>query len=129
MTTPVTSRILRWIPAALWAGAIFAVSSVPGSNIPGHYGTQAHFTEYAILAALVFFALRATRPAATAAIIALAVASAYGVTDEFHQSFVPLRTPDVVDWLVDTAGAAFGVGAALVIDAMVSRRRSRRARP
>ena len=29
----------------------------------------------------------------------------YGISDEFHQSFVPGRTPDVLDWLADTSGA------------------------
>lgn len=42
------------------------------------------------------------------ALAAVAIASLYGVTDEFHQSFVPDRACDPVDWLVDTAGAALG---------------------
>ena len=32
----------------------------------------------------------------------------YGVTDEFHQHFVPMRTPDVADWGMDTIGATTG---------------------
>jgi VanZ family protein len=36
------------------------------------------------------------------------LASAYGITDELHQAFVPLRMPDPMDWLVDTVGAAVG---------------------
>jgi VanZ family protein len=32
-------------------------------------------------------------------------ASLYGITDEFHQRFVPGRTPDVLDWVADTTGA------------------------
>ena len=40
------------------------------------------------------------------ALIGLAIASAYGVTDEFHQSFVAGRTADIHDWYADTAGAA-----------------------
>ena len=41
-------------------------------------------------------------------LLAIVVASAYGVTDEFHQLFVPGRACDPVDWMVDTAGAALG---------------------
>ena len=36
---------------------------------------------------------------------ALAIAVAYGATDEVHQMFVPGRTPDVMDVLADAAGA------------------------
>ena len=39
----------------------------------------------------------------------MAVAALYAVTDEFHQSFVPGRYPDVRDVLVDTAGALVAV--------------------
>jgi len=31
--------------------------------------------------------------------------SFYGITDEWHQSFVPGRDDSVFDWLADTAGA------------------------
>lgn len=36
--------------------------------------------------------------------------SLYGVSDEWHQSFVAGRTPSVLDWLADTLG---GVAAAI----------------
>jgi VanZ family protein len=41
--------------------------------------------------------------------MAVALASAYGITDELHQLFVPGRVSDPVDWLVDTLGAIVGV--------------------
>jgi VanZ family protein len=41
--------------------------------------------------------------------LATSIASLYGISDEFHQSFVPGRTPDVVDWLADTSGALLAV--------------------
>ncbi len=42
----------------------------------------------------------------SALIGAFLVASAYAVTDEWHQSFVEGRTASPIDWAVDTAGAA-----------------------
>lgn len=33
----------------------------------------------------------------------------FGCSDEFHQSFVPSRTPDVLDIIADTSGAVFFV--------------------
>ncbi len=118
---------LRWLPAASWSIVIFALSSVPGSNLPGHWSYEAHFTEYAILGLLVTFAL-ARRPGLAAAMaIALAVCSAYGITDELHQAFVPGRTPDPLDWGMDTLGAAAGaasMGAAVAWRRAKVRRRS-----
>jgi VanZ family protein len=105
------TRISPWIPVILWAGVIFALSSVP--NLGTGLGTWdfvlrklAHTAEYAILGALVF---RATRriPAA------IALASAYAVTDEFHQTFVAGRHGTPVDWLIDTAGVVIGVAIAV----------------
>ena len=44
----------------------------------------------------------------------MALASLYGATDEFHQSFVPGRDSDVLDWVADTLGAALGAASATV---------------
>ncbi len=43
------------------------------------------------------------------ALLAVLIVSAFGVTDEWHQSFVPGRDCDVFDWLADTLGAALAV--------------------
>jgi VanZ family protein len=95
--------------AVAWMAVIFGLSSLPGSAVPGTYGSLAHFIEYAVLGALLLLSLpRAVRPWATLA-TAVAIASFYGITDEFHQSFVPGRVPDVADWAVDTAGALAAV--------------------
>lgn len=107
-----TRRTLRWTAAIAWAAVIFVVSAMPGSNLPGGYSVQAHFLEYAALAALLFGALTLDRPARQALVLAVLIASLYGVSDEWHQSFVPLRTPDPMDWLVDTLGAVVGATAA-----------------
>ena len=36
----------------------------------------------------------------------IAIGAAYGVSDEFHQSFVPLRSVEAMDVVADTIGAA-----------------------
>jgi VanZ family protein len=104
---------------------IFALSSVPGSNVPGRFGPIAHFVEYAVLAVLLFRALERGRSIRSALLMAVALASAYGLTDELHQRFVPLRVSDPVDWLVDTAGAALGVLAYLAVRQLVRARYDR----
>lgn len=105
------SRPLSWIFVGLWAAAIFTVSSIPGTDLPGGYSWQGHLIEYAVLGSLLFLALRHDHPPLRAALLAVAIASAYGVTDEIHQSFVPNRMPDPLDWLTDTAGASVAIGA------------------
>ena len=115
---PVTTRrIALWVPALAWAGVIFLVSSVPGSNLPGRIPSEiGHLGEYFVLGCLLYLALRIDLSAGRALVLAVAIASAYGVTDEFHQRFVVLRTPDVYDWVMDTLGALAGAGMAFVAD-------------
>lgn len=104
------SKRVSWMLVALWAAAIFAVSSIPGTALPGGYSWQGHLVEYAVLGSLLFLALRHDHPPLRAAFLAVAIASAYGVSDEIHQAFVPRRMPDALDWLTDTAGASVAVG-------------------
>lgn len=123
-------RAVRWIAVLSWAAVIFAMSSIPGSGLPaGRYATLAHFLEYALLAALLYTALRLDLSAGRALAIAVIVASAYGFTDEVHQAFVPMRTPDPVDWVVDTLGATAGAGAAWFLERSVSARQKNRETP
>ncbi len=100
------------------------MSALPGSNVPGRFGTLAHFVEYAIFAALLYLALRVDMSRTRAAVLALLIASAYAVTDEFHQSFVPMRTPDPADWAVDTLGALAGVLGMAWLESTLARRRA-----
>ena len=46
--------------------------------------------------------------ALTAFAAAALLGAAYGATDEYHQLFVPLRTGDLHDWMVDVIGASMG---------------------
>ena len=75
----------------------------------------AHLTEYAVLALLLWRALRKS-PAPdvprwqwSAAGLVLALVALYAASDEFHQTFVPSREGCVTDVLLDTAGAAIGL--------------------
>jgi VanZ family protein len=102
------TRWVAWAAVAAWAGVIFAGSSVPGSRLPGGYSVYGHLGEYAVLGLLLALAMWRGRPPWRVVALAVIMASAYGVTDEFHQSFVPMRTPDPVDWATDTVGALAG---------------------
>lgn len=115
MTVPDTKKRCARYAAIAWMAVIFALSSMPGDAVPaGDYGSYGHFFLYAALGALYVLALPSSGSAARIVLLAVALASAYGITDELHQAFVPGRVPDPVDWLVDTAGAFAGTGLALL---------------
>jgi VanZ family protein len=118
-----SARFIRLLPAIAWMLAIFAFSSFPGSDIPGTVvwlSPLAHFLEYAVLAALLVFATGRRGLTVPLALTLLLACSLYGVSDEIHQAFTPGRTPDPIDWAVDTAGAA----GALTAIALARRRRA-----
>jgi len=86
----------------------------PGVTEPqigwAHFAVRkaAHLTEYAVLALLWQRGLvrGSGWTAGRSAFAALAISALYAVSDEFHQSFVPNRTPSALDALIDTAGAS-----------------------
>lgn len=97
--------------------AIFAVSSVPNvTTIPGGFSdSAAHAAEYVVLALLLLRALARAdwrRVTWAAALSAIALAVAYGLVDEWHQSFVPGRSSEWRDVIADAAGASLGAGTA-----------------
>ena len=77
-----------------------------------------HFIEYAILAALIFKAFISLDwkwPLKLTSLLAITCTVLYAASDEFHQMFVPTRTADPVDWLVDSLAAFIVVGLGVVI--------------
>lgn len=104
-----------WGPVAAYMTALFALSSqatLPGAALTPDW-TQ-HGIAYAGLAVVT---LRATAGGRWSGVGAGSVSGAwllaalYGVTDEWHQSFVPGRMADVRDVLADATGAAIGLAA------------------
>jgi len=128
-----------WLPVLLWMAIIFSFSSDTHSQqhssrlfepffhwlFPSmsqaeveklhHYFRKCgHLTEYAILGLLVWRALHGSKgklppwswPKVGGTLL---IVFLYAATDEFHQVFVPGRTPMISDVLVDTAGGAIGL--------------------
>ena len=108
--------ITLWWPVAAYMAAIFALSSqptLPGSSLTPDWAQ--HGVAYAGLALVTLRAVaggRWSRVSARALWLAWVIATVYGVTDEWHQSFVPGRMADVRDVIADSAGAALGLAAA-----------------
>jgi VanZ family protein len=123
-----------WLPPLLWSAVILIASTdfFSGSNTAGVlqriaatiFGHRlapataetlnfiirktAHLTEYGILSALTFRALRGEKRSWNArwAIGAILLATCIASIDEIHQSFVPSRTGTWHDVMLDAAGAA-----------------------
>jgi VanZ family protein len=99
---------------------IFYFSHQPASAVAIPFGAPdyvGHATGYAVLGLAYVFGLTGGRPAgATWRVAALAtvLGLAYGLTDEWHQSFIPGRLPSVSDVVADMVGAGLGAVAATV---------------
>lgn len=86
----------------------------------------AHFTEYAVFAAVLENYLRLRLPSGSlrlAGFLGWLIATVYAGTDEVHQMFVDGRGPTLLDVGIDSAGALFGV---LIAAAVVAARLKKR---
>ena len=103
-----------WLPILLWMGVIFYFSSLPGKDIPSLFPLQDvifHITVYTLLAYLFSRALKNTYPKLTPARLVFLVVIfgiIYGLSDEFHQSFVAGRDASAFDLFIDTVGSFMG---------------------
>ena len=75
---------------------------------------SAHLGEYFLFSLLVLRGFRAGRHGWRWrwALATLGVVAAYASLDEFHQLFVPSRTPSIYDVMIDVTGAALALAAA-----------------
>lgn len=103
-------RVGQWGPVVAYMAVIFYESSQPAlpSFVPDTISDKLlHIGGYAVLGALLVRALSNgfRRPVtAAAAVLAVMLTTAYGVSDEIHQSFVPPREMDPWDVLADAVG-------------------------
>ena len=123
-----------WAPPIIWMSVIFWFSTdifsgdhtgsllwkvvsfiYPGATrdlfdvIHFYVRKAGHFTEYAVLALLLFRAFRSGAGARWRrgwALSSLMVCFLYASLDEYHQTFTRHRTASIYDSLIDTSGAA-----------------------
>ena len=133
-----------WLPVFIWLGVIFAGSTdtfsteqtsrylvrflrwldpqISISTIATiHFALRklGHLTEYAVLAALLWRALRSgtnLRAKMSTLFVGVWLACAvFAASDEFHQSFIASRTASLNDVLTDSLGASIGLAICLAI--------------
>lgn len=115
-----------WGPVLAHMALIFAASSRSDTSaVPSAIPDKVvHFGVYAVLGALVVRAVAGGRRSGvtwSGVLVSIAIATLYGITDEWHQSYVPNRTPDVMDVVADLGGAS----SAAVAIGLATRRRER----
>jgi VanZ family protein len=113
----VAARLDPWLPPIALMALIYYLSAQPdltsGLGWIDLVGRKlVHATEYAALSLLWWRALRTTMTNRHAALAGLAIAVAYAVTDEYHQTFVRGRHGGPIDVLIDGTGAAVAALAA-----------------
>jgi VanZ family protein len=110
-------RLWLWGPPIVYMAAIFRFSneSQPLPALTEHvWDKLLHTIEYVGLAVLLFRAFDGEGlDWRRSAILTVVLVSAYGASDEWHQSFVPLRSSDVFDWLTDTFAGGLGTAASV----------------
>jgi VanZ family protein len=131
------NKKLLWLFPVSWMGVIFYFSHQPGiesaqtsgwlanivetiayvfnissTEVELHLLVRkgAHFIEFAILGLLLFIALYFTREKLlSSSVIALVIGVVYGIFDELHQLFIPGRSCQVTDMLIDASGVLLAV--------------------
>lgn len=100
-----------WGPVVLLALIMFVLSSmsidIKKDPFP-LFDKLVHLSMYAFFAGLLFRALSSTFGNLSfiwLAILTVVLTIFYGLSDEFHQSFTPGRTPDIKDVVADGVGA------------------------
>jgi VanZ family protein len=105
--------IIRWFVVAFWMSVIFVLSSIPSLHVPFAHSYDfllrklAHIGEYAVLTVALSWAFQMyTGSRVRAWLLAALAAALYGVSDEWHQSWILGRSGSFRDVGIDTVGIA-----------------------
>ena len=110
-------RIASLLLTCCWIAAIYYLSSQSYINIEISFPAKDKLFHMAAYGLLGVFILGIMRPNPTGysynqAALATLIATVYGITDEWHQSYVPGRTSDPLDVVADFVGALLATLAA-----------------
>jgi VanZ family protein len=114
LKTRIPELLSAWLPPAAYCLLIFSASArpaLPGMDAFAHQDKLVHGLAYAVMGALFHRALKRTLPPRFSGLtvaFAIGLATLYGLSDEFHQSFVPGRTAAAGDLAADFLGSLVG---------------------
>jgi len=106
----VRKAVMYWVFTAGYMSLIFYLSSQNFSlpKLPTNSDKVIHAIIYFPLAFLIYRSLWNCRIKKYIFVIAFVLAGMYGISDEFHQSFVPGRDSSLGDAAADFVGALLG---------------------
>ncbi|HEY8034177.1 MAG TPA: VanZ family protein [Methylobacter sp.] len=104
-------KILHFTLLLFYCLFIYWLSDQPSLPVPTLFPVQDKILHAGAYFIMEVFAWRSfkhlfNRPM-TLALVSTIFCSLYGISDEWHQSFIVGRFSDVADWLADTSGAGF----------------------
>jgi len=117
----VINRIIKFVPAIIWMGVIFYLSSRSTVGIGTNQMNRVlilksfHLIEYAILAILLSIAISNNK-------LIIFIAYLYAISDELHQYFVPGRSGLFRDTLIDLIGILIGI---FIVNRIISFKKKR----
>lgn len=147
-------KIISWTAVIFWMVIIFFLSHQPGSqsselsagvtksiiniaekispaagiyveDFHTYIRKSAHFIAYLLLGMLTLNALRASNVRSFRSLFfAFGICAMFAVSDEFHQLFIEERSGEVRDVLIDSSGAAAGLGLYSAVKKVLSLRKS-----
>ncbi|WP_242849923.1 VanZ family protein [Clostridium aceticum] len=83
---------------------------------------NAHFFSYLALGLLAMNAMRRSGVyRVKGMVIAFSICVLYAISDEIHQTFVPGRSGEIRDVLIDSAGASVGIGMYWVMNKLLKK--------
>ena len=104
------AKLLDWSALLAYCALIYGLSAQETLPVPEVFALQdkfLHLGAYFVMAILSWRAFRHLQiNAQTLAWAGFLFCSLYGVSDEWHQSFVLGRTASIWDWLADSLGGA-----------------------
>jgi VanZ family protein len=106
-------KIFDALALLFYCAVIYWLSDQPSLPLPMLFEYQDklhHFTAYFIMGVLAWRNFRHyVASPVTLKIVSILFCSLYGISDEWHQSFVVGRTADSLDWVADTLGASVAI--------------------
>ncbi len=120
------------LPVLIWMALIYTLSSMRGSTYSPFEFPEAHLIAHSLLFGMLYYlGYRALRYqnfsrflSEFSLVMTLFFVILYAAADEYHQSFVPGRTEDIKDLLVDTTAAVVVLFVVLLKDKLRPKERN-----
>lgn len=113
--TAIKNFLRYWLPPLAWCAIIFGQSAFATPHMVPHwphFDKVLHTGVYALLGLLFYRALNTlaglTGRRALILVLSVVMTTLFGLSDEWHQSFVPARSAEFADLLADFIGGILG---------------------